>query len=453
MRIASDESGQSAVVLAAFMGIVMVGFLAVALDVGYLFHEKRMAQAAADAAAVAAAEEIPSGSTAETNAAEAMAKLNGFDTTLATNPATVTLSQSSSGNYSNLGSAPAPTTWVTAQVSRPIQTFFLGAFAPTMSKLTVAASATAAADSASSNCLCLQGGSGTDLSVSGGSSLSTTGCQISVNSTSSSAISVTGGSNLCAQTISAASSNWVSTADSGATGSGSTICGTAHQVNSGPTCNTTMTMPTLPSGITCYPDPTAAYGSSMAGNSLCAGNYNACYTLPLEGASYMSNGSPVAIPNEVATSNTICYTSLNLSNAGGGKVVFSPGYTYWIEGNYTTGGGVPSSGTGVTFYIGGTLTLSNGANQTYSAPETNGTYGVLFYDAGTTAAISGGSSTTLNGIVYAPSAAISLSGGTSTSFNLDFVSSSVSVTGGSTLTSFETPALSASGAGVATLAQ
>jgi hypothetical protein len=134
-------------------------------------------------------------------------------------------------------------------------------------------------------------------------------------------------------------------------------------------------------------------------------------------------------------------------------VVFSPGYTYYIEGNFTTGGGVPSSGTGVTFYVGGTLTLSNGANQTYSAPETNGTYGVLFYDAGTTAAISGGSNTTLNGIVYAPSTAVSLSGGTSTSFNLDFVSSSVSVTGGSTLTSFETPALAASGAGEAKLAQ
>jgi hypothetical protein len=439
--------------MAAFMGIVMVGFLAVALDVGYLFHEKRMAQSAADAAAVAAAEELSNGTTAETNAANAMAKLNGFDTTLATNPASVTLAQSTSGNYSNLGSAPAPNTWVTAVVSRPIQTFFLGAFAPTMSKLTVAASATAGVGAASSNCLCLQGTSGTDLSVSGGSSLSTTGCQISANSTSSNAISVTGGSKLCAQTISAASSNWVSTADSGATGSGSTICGTAHQVNSGPTCNKTMAMPALPNGITCYPDPTAAYASSMAGNSLCASNYNACYTLPLQNAYYMKNNTPTAIPNEVAVSNTICYQSLDLSHAGGGQVVFSPGYTYYIQGNYTTGGGVPSSGTGVQFYVGGTLTLSNGANQTYSAPQSNGTYGVLFYDAGTTAVISGGSNTTLNGIIYAPSTAMSLSGGTSTSFNLDFVSSSLSITGGSTLTSFQTPALAASGAGVAALAQ
>ena len=145
--------------MAAFMGIVMVGFLAVALDVGYLFHEKRMAQAAADAAAVAAAEELSNGTTAEQNAANAMATLNGFNTSAATNPATVTLSSSTSGNYSNTAST-APTTWVTATVSQPIQTFFLGAFAPTMSKLTVAATATAAADAASSNCVCLQGGVG-----------------------------------------------------------------------------------------------------------------------------------------------------------------------------------------------------------------------------------------------------------------------------------------------------
>ena len=438
--------------MAAFMGLVMVGFLAVAIDVGYLFHEKRMAQAAADSAAVAAAEELSNGTTAEQNAANAMATLNGFNTSAATNPASVALSSSTSGNYSNTAST-APTTWVTATVSQPIQTFFLGAFAPTMSKLTVAATATAAADAASSNCVCLQGGTGTDLSVSGGSTLSTSsGCQISMNSTSNSAVSVTGGSDLCSTTISAAASNWVSTADSGASGSGSTICGTAHQVNSGPTCNTTMTMPTKPSGITCYSDPTAQYGSSMAANSLCSSNYNACYTLPLTGASHMSGGNPVAIPNEVATSNTICYTSLNLSNAGGGKVVFSPGYLYYIQGAFTTGGGVPSSGSGIQFYVGGTVTLSNGANQVYSAPETNGNYGVLLYTPATTVAISGGSSTTLNGIIYAPNAAVALSGGTDTQLDLDFVASSLSVTGGS-ISTFEAPLLSVSGAGVAVLAQ
>ena len=48
-------------VIVIFIGLFVLGFLALGLDVGYLFHEKRMAQAAADAAAVAAAEESNSG--------------------------------------------------------------------------------------------------------------------------------------------------------------------------------------------------------------------------------------------------------------------------------------------------------------------------------------------------------------------------------------------------------
>ena len=47
------ESGQATTIMALFMGLVMLGFIALALDVGYLFRAKRIAQAAADAAAVA----------------------------------------------------------------------------------------------------------------------------------------------------------------------------------------------------------------------------------------------------------------------------------------------------------------------------------------------------------------------------------------------------------------
>ena len=47
--------------ISVFIALFLLGFLALGLDVGYLFHEKRMAQAAADAAAVAAAEEAEFG--------------------------------------------------------------------------------------------------------------------------------------------------------------------------------------------------------------------------------------------------------------------------------------------------------------------------------------------------------------------------------------------------------
>ena len=116
-----DESGQTLVFVAFFMGLLALGFVAFALDVGALFREKRMAQSAAQAAAVAAAEEVGYGNTANEQAvANAMAKLNGFDTTLATNPATVTLTAPATGNFTG--------SYVQATVSMPIHTTFLGAF-------------------------------------------------------------------------------------------------------------------------------------------------------------------------------------------------------------------------------------------------------------------------------------------------------------------------------------
>ncbi len=74
-----------------------------------------------DAAAIAAAEESTNGNTAEQNAANAISKLNGMDTTLATHPATVTISSPlylrapfglhSSGVLHPGGCSPAHTTY------------------------------------------------------------------------------------------------------------------------------------------------------------------------------------------------------------------------------------------------------------------------------------------------------------------------------------------------------
>src|ERR1017187_10685750 len=87
-KLPGGEDGQTTVVMALFMATFLFGFVALGIDVEYLFHAKRMAQGAADAAALAAAEESSNGTTAEQAAANAMAKLNGFDTTLGKNPAT-----------------------------------------------------------------------------------------------------------------------------------------------------------------------------------------------------------------------------------------------------------------------------------------------------------------------------------------------------------------------------
>ena len=123
MRILKDEGGQTTIFLSLFLGMLMLGFLAFAVDVGFMFQQRRQAQAAADAAAVAAAEEMTASSsntitsTSTVNAANAAATANGFNTSLATNPAVVSLSQSGSGIYSSAGQTSVPTSWVTATTS------------------------------------------------------------------------------------------------------------------------------------------------------------------------------------------------------------------------------------------------------------------------------------------------------------------------------------------------
>src|ERR1039457_3129225 len=115
MKMKRNERGQTTTMLALVMGSVMVATMAFAIDIGYMFHEKRMAQAAADAAALAAMEEVVAGnaidSTLTTNAANVAATNNGFNTSAAVNPAVVTLSTSGSGIYSSAGGS-VPNTWI-----------------------------------------------------------------------------------------------------------------------------------------------------------------------------------------------------------------------------------------------------------------------------------------------------------------------------------------------------
>src|ERR1039457_1572699 len=142
------------------------------------------------------------------------------------------------------------------------------------------------------------------------------------------------------------------------------------------------------------------------------------------------------VVNEVATSGVICYNSLDTSQSS--SVTFLPGYTYYIVGNFTTGGGAPISGQGVTFYVGGTVNVANGVTSNLSAPTVGTNPAVpqtLFYAMGNTVTIQGGSNSNFSGLVYAPNAAVTLNNGTGTTLNMDFVSQTLSMSGGATLNS------------------
>jgi len=446
MRVFRDEEGQTLIYVALFLGIVGLGCFALAVDAGYLFQEKRLAQAAADAAAVAAAEEGGSGTNAQ-NAANVAATMNGFNTKATTNPAVVTLTTSSTGNYSSTLTT-VPTNWVTASVTMPVNTFFLGAFKSGMKTLNIGASATASGGSNASDCVCLLGTTGMDLNMSNGAHFTGSSCGIKVDSTSSSSIGVIGGANLCPKSIGTVASSWNDAQNGSNVNNGGAVCSTATVVQSVSACS--VAMPNVPVDTTCSADP----------STLLSGG----------GVSYTVG--PGSTYGTTESGNTICYNALTV-NGNGDTATLNAGI-YVINGGelHFNSGGPNLGGSGVVFYLtnGANLVIDNGANVNLTAMS-SGTYsGILIYqdpgypaasndatsDTGDSQAISiqGGSSVTFNGAIYAPLAVVTLGNGSGTTFTANIVAQSLTMDGGGSLTGSPNAALgSVTSGGGAYLAQ
>jgi Flp pilus assembly protein TadG len=410
MRILKDESGQSIIVVAAFMGLVAMGFLAFALDVGTLSQQKRMAQAAADAAALAAAEELSAGASSnEQAAANAVAKLNGFNTTLPTNPATVTLSTPNSGNYS--GSA-----YVKATVSRPISTMFLRGFSSNWTTMTVSASSIAGPNQVSQTCVCLEGTSGNVLNMSNGSTINATTCGLIDDSSSSNALSIIGGSTLNSMTLGMIATGWNNGTNINNGGSISTPAADIVQITT--TC--APTLPTAPTYSGCVADPGGSYGTFTWGPA--------------------------------SASGVICYNALTVG-ANNSTCTLNPG-TYVINGgelHFESGANSHSNlgGNGVFFYLVGnaSLVIDNGANVNLvsggatlsgggTAPTVGIYNGIVVYQASSdtqTMEIQGGSTIFMNGAIYAPGAEIDMANGTSGTIEGSIVANSLVMAGGGIL--------------------
>jgi LysM repeat protein len=409
-------------IVVVFIGLFLLGFLALGIDVGYLFHQKRMAQAAADAAAVAAAEEASaSDASNEQTVANAMAKMNGFDTQATINPATVTVKTPSTGNYAGSSS------YVEVDVSKPVPTFFLSVFDRASTNVSVAARAVAGGGLSSPTCICLEAQSGNDLGMSNNAQVNANQCGVTVDSNGNNAVSVVGSATLNALSLGTVSNTW----DNGNNINNNGLITQSTKVIQGITtqCKPVLSAPSLPNGLPCYSNPIQGWTASN--------NFTGVYTLPLAG--------------ETVISNTVCYTSLDTSQSA--SVTFSPGYTYYIQGDFSTGGGSPVTGNGIVMYVGGTVNIANGVTAKLSAPSVNGVPQTLLYAMGNSVTIQGGSTSSYSGLVYAPNAAVTLNNGTGTTLNMDFVAQTLSVSGGATLNSYATSALGTLNLSVAKLVE
>jgi hypothetical protein len=224
------------------------------------------------------------------------------------------------------------------------------------------------------------------------------GCAISVDSTSSSAASVVGGSSVNASAVD--------------------VVGGVSLSNGG-----TIT-PVAVTGVAPVGDPFASLPALTPGTCTQTGMY-----------------SPPS--NKAVPPGTYC-GGISVTNGVTG-VTFTAGDFIILGGGLNFAGGTTSSGSGVMFYLTGNTTypyasvnMSNGANVTLSAP-TSGTYlGVLFFQnrsitSSLAATFTGGATMLLTGSLYFPTTDVSFSNGTSTTAYTAIVADEVSFTGGASI--------------------
>jgi Flp pilus assembly protein TadG len=373
----------------------LCGMAALSVDVGMLFRAKRVSQNAADAAAIAGAMEQPYGDWLI--AARAAATDNGM--TDGVNGVTVAVTNPSGST-------------VKVVVTQSAPTYFMKAFH--INSMNVNARATAALGPGS-GCIFTLDQSGGDVGLSGTGNLTMPDCGVLVDSGSAKALTLTGSSSISAKYIG--------------------IAGSYSDSSNSP--NSLVPIPVT--GISAASDPLAGKVSPPAYDP------SSCQADPHPTSSVTIGPSDPTQP--------VCYNGLSIS--GGGDVTLKPG-VYVINGAFSSSGSTtvttedPSAcgcDPGVTFYLpapNGSVSLTGSGGMTLSAPTTatNAYDGILFYQDPldtNSMKLAGSSSAVIEGIVYAPSASLSLSGSSGSNgsmFYMDMVVNALSISGNNALMNY-----------------
>ncbi|MFZ0888734.1 MAG: pilus assembly protein TadG-related protein [Candidatus Binataceae bacterium] len=388
MRARQREAGQ-AVVLVVVMLAAILGFAALAVDIGFFENTRRQMQAAADSAALAGTHEILAGYDASiTSAAQNDASLNGF--TQGSNNVTVTVNNPpKSGSYTTDSQA------VEVIISKPQPTFFLLGLG--MQTVNLSARAVAIAPANSGCIYALDPTKSGAFDVTGNVTVQSA-CGLLVNSSSSSGLKATG--NIT-----------VNTPTSGVVG------------NYSLTGNVTFNPPPI-AGIPPVSDPLAYVQAPAVGGC----NYT----------NYSLSG------NNTKTLSPGVYCG-GISLVGNNTITLNPG-TYILDGGgFSVTGNLTLSGTGVTIYntagfsAYGPIALSGNDQVNLSAPTSGAMEGILFFQdrsissSSSGSTIVGNSSSTFDGAIYFPTTAVTYVGNSSVSGYTLLVGDSISVTGNSTI--------------------
>lgn len=405
-RDIKDDRRGAIIVLVALVFPILTGVVGMGLEFGLWFQAKRNLQTAADAAAIAGAyeaQESDATSASILSVATTDATRNGFDSSsdiIATN------------NPPSTGSYTSDTSAVESSLSQSIALLFAGVFLSSDVTVTARAVATAVPGGEEACVLSLSSSASRGISVSGGASVSMDGCQVASNSNASNSVYVSNNSSLAVDCVT-----------------------TVGQVD-GTEDITLNTCSSVVEGNNAITDPYADL-SVPAEADTCDINSNTTLSSDRDfDASDDANGDGYVVFCGKLTVNS------------GVTATFDDDLVYVMNGDdLTINGGATATGENVTFIFTGSgsnangwasANISGGATVELSAP-TSGTWaGILFYqdgDAVTSSSLdmtfNGGSDMEMTGVIYVPNNDVSFTGGNSTDDNgcLQIVADEVSFGG------------------------
>jgi hypothetical protein len=387
MKRLKDESGQALIVTALCM-TCLFGFAALATDVGIILREKRMAQTAADGAAVAGASELFVGDPQVTSVAKAASGLNGYSDGV--NGVTVVVNGPAAGGPAN-GPHAGNAAYVEVIVSKVQPTIFMSLFG--VFNMTPIARAVATYGQ-TNGCIVTLGTTGTDISIIGNANITVKTCGIAVNSSSlatdpNPAMYLQGSATLTANSIG--------------------IVGGDKE-----TGNVSLTPANPVNGVVPTSDPLAPKVGTPPATSPCS-------TVPA-GATTLTPG---------------CWNGISVGNNN--TLTLATGQ-YVINGPLNLGGGATLDGTaGVQLVLYGSTSMGGNTNLKLKAIQADPYDGLLIWQPASNISplnLIGTPGSDLEGIVYAPTADVSLQGHAGATIAVDFVVKTLSLQGDATLTSY-----------------
>jgi Flp pilus assembly protein TadG len=399
-RLASNRSG-AIVILFALMLPLLIGSLGLGVEAVFWFSSKRDLQTAADAGAIAAAYEVANLSTSTVRDAEARAEAQRNVASLADADITINKPPAISTVYNDTVAFPDA---VEVQVSAQITPLFVSFFSGDNITLTAYAVAEASDGGGEACVLALSGFVGAAVDLSGNIDINMSGCQIASNSEETDSVNIKNAATL--------------TVDCIATVGGVNEAGA-------------LTMTECSSASTGISPITNPYEDLEVP------------TIPDCDEDGFSTGTDLTISPATAGGTRVFCNGLAITSDA--VVDFEPGIYIIDRGSITINGQATVTGDDVTFIFTsstgsgyGDIRINGGANVVLSAPTSGDFSGVLFFqDADTPTAVgnsllfTGGSTTELTGVIYAPSNDVTFTGGNETDDNgcLQIVANTVTFSG------------------------